>query len=157
MPYNPQKVAALVKSKGIKAKDFFAFVYPDRSGNPSFHAILTNDNPKAETVERIADLLHCSIDELFGRQPDGPAIQVAGDNIQAEDHSTAFKGNGACDPRLLDMIDARDRQLDKTLAHLEKVQLFAEKAQQQSDRLLTLLEEREKKTESNMNQTKSNQ
>lgn len=80
MPYNPQKVAALVKSKGIKAKDFFAFVYPDRSGNPSFHAILTNDNPKAETIERIADLLKCPIDDLFDRETRYTTNQVTGDN-----------------------------------------------------------------------------
>lgn len=80
MAYNSEKVSRLVRSKGLKAKDFFAFVYPDRSGNASFHDIEANTNPKADTIERIADLLKCPIDDLFDREAKYATNQVTGDN-----------------------------------------------------------------------------
>ena len=57
MAFNSLKVQQMVRNKGIKAREYFAYVYPDRSGNASFQDIGRNDNPKAETIERIADLL----------------------------------------------------------------------------------------------------
>ena len=126
MPFNSEKVSQLIRSKGIKAKEYFSFVYPERSGNASYTDIVKNFNPKAETIERIADLLQCPIDELFDRNVD----KSSGDRITADNNSTAFKGTYTCDPRLLDIIQARDRQLDM--------------AQSQIDRLLELLEEKKK-------------
>ena len=67
MPFSGQKVAEKLRIKAIKAKDFFAYVYPERTGNASFSDIIKNDNPKAETIERIADLLDCSIDAAADR------------------------------------------------------------------------------------------
>ena len=80
MAYNSEKVSRLVRSKGLKAKDFFAFVYPERSGNASFHDIESNTNPKADTIERIANLLQCPIDDLFDRETKYATNQVTGDN-----------------------------------------------------------------------------
>lgn len=131
MPFNGKKVAAMAKKKGIKAKDFVAYVYPDRSGNTSYADVEKNDNPKARTVELMADILQCPIDELFDRE-----VEVsAGDNITADNNSTAFKGINTCDPRLLDIIQARDRQIDKAQQHLDK-------SQSQIDRLLAIVESR---------------
>ena len=121
MAYNGEKVVSMAKAKGIKAKDFVAYVYPGRSGNTSFVDTKNNTNPKAETIERIADLLQCPIDELFDRD-----TTYVGDTISADNNSTAFKGTSSCDPHLLDIIKSRDRQLDKS--------------QQQIDRLIALLE-----------------
>lgn len=80
MAYNSEKVSRLVRKKGLKAKDFFAFVYPERSGNASFHDIESNTNPKADTIERIANLLQCPIDDLFDRETKYATNQVTGDN-----------------------------------------------------------------------------
>lgn len=130
MAYSGNKIVHLLKERGIKAKEFFEYVYPGRSGNSSFHDIERNDNPSARAIERIADLLDCTIDELFGREP---AAGEGGDHIEADHNSTAFKGTNTCDQRLLSMIETRDRQLDKAQEQLDR-------AQQQSDRLLALLE-----------------
>ena len=73
-------MAKLLRQKGIKAKDFFAYVYPERTGNASFSDIKRNDNPKADTIERIADLLQCPIDELFDRETRYTTNNVTGDN-----------------------------------------------------------------------------
>ena len=118
MAYNSEKVANLLKSKGIKAKDYYAFVYPDRSGNPSYHDIAKNDNPKADTIERIADLLKCPIDELFDRDINYSSNQVTGDNNSV--------GNVSInpDPEVLlatnkHLRDVIERQ-DKTIAELNR-------------------------------------
>lgn len=80
MAFDSLKVEQMVRTKGIKAREYFAFVYPDRSGNASFQDIGKNDNPKAETIERIADLLKCPIDDLFDRETSYTTNQVTGNN-----------------------------------------------------------------------------
>ena len=116
MAYNSEKVSRLVRSKGLKAKDFFAFVYPDRSGNASFHDIEANTNPKADTIERIANLLQCPIDDLFDRETKYATNQVTGDN------NTVSSYNVTADPEVLaatnrHLRDVIERQ-DKTIAEL---------------------------------------
>ena len=46
-----------------------------------------------------------------------------GDNIKAYNHSMAFKGSNNCDQRLLDIIQARDRQIEKLLALIDKMSI----------------------------------
>lgn len=43
------------------------------------------------------------------------------DTIMADHHSTAFKGTNYCDQRLLDIIQARDRHIEKLLVIIEKM------------------------------------
>jgi transcriptional regulator with XRE-family HTH domain len=116
MAYNSEKVSRLVRSKGLKAKDFFAFVYPERSGNASFHDIESNTNPKADTIERIANFLQCPIDDLFDRETKYATNQVTGDN------NTVSSYNVTADPEVLaatnrHLRDVIERQ-DKTIAEL---------------------------------------
>lgn len=116
MAYNSEKVSRLVRNKGLKAKDFFAFVYPERSGNASFHDIESNTNPKADTIERIANLLQCPIDDLFDRETKYASNQVTGDN------NTVSSYNVTADPEVLaatnrHLRDVIERQ-DKTIAEL---------------------------------------
>lgn len=116
MAFNSLKVEQMVRNKGIKAREYFAFVYPDRSGNASFQDIGKNDNPKAETIERIADLLQCPIDDLFDREIRYATNQVTGDN------NTVSSYNVTADPEVLaatnkHLRDVIERQ-DKTIAEL---------------------------------------
>lgn len=80
MAFNGKKVVDMAKAKGIKAKDFVSYVYNGRSGNTSYVDVEKNENPKADTIERIADLLHCTIEELFERDTFSTANTVTGDN-----------------------------------------------------------------------------
>lgn len=80
MSFSGKKVSMMLRMKGIKAKDFYTFVYPERTGNASFSDIEKNDNPKAKSIELMADMLHCSIDELFDRGVSYPVNSVNGDN-----------------------------------------------------------------------------
>lgn len=116
MAFKGEKVAKLLRQNGIKAKDFFAYVYPDRNGNASFSDIIKNDNPKADTIERIADLLHCPIDDLFDREARYVTNHVTGDN------NTVASYNVSADPEVLaatnrHLRDVIDRQ-DKTILDL---------------------------------------
>jgi len=116
MAYNGEKVVSMAKAKGIKAKDFVAYVYPSRSGNTSFVDTKNNTNPKAETIERIADLLQCPIDDLFDRETKYVTNQVTGDN------NTVSSYNVTADPEVLaatnrHLRDVIERQ-DKTIAEL---------------------------------------
>jgi transcriptional regulator with XRE-family HTH domain len=89
----------------------------------SFGQMLKNDTVKKSTFEGIAKVLGVSASELNN----------AGDTITAKDHSMALKGSNTCDPRLLDIIQARDRQLEKFQEQLDK-------SQQHIDRLLSIVE-----------------
>lgn len=118
MAFNSLKVEQMVRNKGIKAREYFAFVYPDRSGNASFQDIGKNDNPKAETIERIADLLKCPIDELFERETKYTANQVTGDN------NIVGSYNVTTDPEVLAAINQHLREVierqDKTITELNR-------------------------------------
>ena len=70
-------------------------------------------------------------DDTMGIPPS--ALYDGGDNINATDHSVAFKGSNYCDSRLLDMIESRDKLLEEQSAQLTK-------CQEHVDRLLALIE-----------------
>ena len=114
MAFNSEKIEQMVRDKGIKAKDFFAIVYPERNGNASYADIGKNNNPKADTIERIANLLQCPIDELFDREVHYTTNHVQGDN------NTVGSYNVTSDPEVLmatvnHLRDVIARQ-DKTIA-----------------------------------------
>lgn len=120
MSFNGKKAVHIARSRGIKAKDFVAFVFPDRSGNTSYKDVENNENPKAATIERIADLLQCSIDSLFDRELIGPSNQVTGDNNTIGDGNIHINA----DPEVLmetnrHLRDIINRQ-DKTIEELNK-------------------------------------
>ena len=80
MAYNGKKVVQIALNRGLKAKDFRAAVFPDRTGNFSWKEIEKSTNPNAETIEATANLLQCSIDELFDREAPYSTNNVTGDN-----------------------------------------------------------------------------
>ncbi len=73
-------------------------------------------------IEKTAEAMGVPFSELFS----------SGDTITAHNHSMAFKGSNTCDTRLLDLIQARDKQIDKLQAQLDK-------SQKQIDRLLNII------------------
>lgn len=120
MAFNSRKVEQMVRSKGIKAREYFAFVYPDRSGNASFPDIIKNDNPKADTIERIANLLKCSIDELFDRNmPAYSSNHVTGDNNTIGSNITISSDPQVLNATISHLYDTIDRQ-DKTIESQQK-------------------------------------
>lgn len=119
MAYSGHKIAHLLKERGIKAKEFFEYVYPGRSGNSSFHDIERNDNPSAKAIERIADLLECSIDELFEREPRYATNAVTGDNNTVGSNITISSDPQVLTATISHLHDTIERQ-DKTIESQQK-------------------------------------
>lgn len=115
MAFNSQKVEQLVRSKGVKAREFFAYVYPERSGNASYTDIAKNNNPKAETIERIANLLQCPIDDLFDRDTKYATNQVTGDNntVSSYNVTAAPEVLVATNKHLRDVIERQDKTISE--------------------------------------------
>ena len=123
MAFNSSKVEQMIRQKGIKAREYFAFVYPDRSGNASFPDIINNTNPKAESIERIADLLHVSIDFLFDREQPGN-----GNNINGNKNSVGSVHINS-DPETLmstinhlrDIIERQDKTIEEQNKRIDQL------------------------------------
>ncbi len=122
MPFNGKKVVDLARQKGIKAKDFVAYVYPERSGNTSFVDVQKNDNPKARTLELMAELLKCSIDELFDRKICF-ANMVNDDNNTVENVSinTAPEVLMAINDHLRDIVERQDKIIAEQNSRIDQL------------------------------------
>lgn len=122
MTFNSNKVEKMVRDKGIKVKDFFSYVYPDRSAVTSsgLKDIVNNQNPKAYTIERIADLLQCSIDELFER--DSSYVINNSNNTIMGDNNSVGNVQISNNPEALMAVNNTLRDIiarqDKTIADL---------------------------------------
>ena len=66
---------------------------------------LQSDDVASSLMETAAEVMGISVADFY--RP--------GDTIMAADNSTAFKGSFNCDPRLLSIIENKDRQIDKLL------------------------------------------
>ena len=119
MPFNGKKVIEMAKKRRVKAYEFKAAVFPERSsGAFSWSQIENAKKPKAVTIEAIADFLQCPIDDLFDRRV---KVIPSGDSISADHNSTAFKGTNSCDARLLELLAAKDDQISRLLSIIEQL------------------------------------
>ena len=66
---------------------------------------LQSDDVASSLMETAAEVMGISVADFY--RP--------GDTIMAAENSTAFKGSFNCDPRLLTIIENKDRQIDKLL------------------------------------------
>lgn len=87
----------------------------------NFGRMLKTDSVSTEVIEAAAHVMGLTVGELYGNT-------MSGDSILADHNSTAFKGNYTCDPRLLDIIREKDKQIETN--------------QQLISRLVSIIEER---------------
>lgn len=118
MAFNGRKTMAMIRQSGIKAKDFKAAVYPNRTGSFTWAEIERAKDLNASTLEGIADLLHCSIDEFFDRETPIATNHVIGDNNTVGNYSVSADPEvlAATNKHLRDVIDRQD----KTIADLNR-------------------------------------
>lgn len=114
MPFNGAKVEKMARAHRLKAKEFKALVFPERSGHFSWDQIRVSKNPSAKTIEAIADLLECSIDELFDRPVAYPSNNVSGDNNTVGSHITISSDPNVLTATIAHLNDVIARQ-DKTI------------------------------------------
>jgi len=123
MAYNGKKVVQIALNRGLKAKDFRAAVFPDRTGNFSWKEIEKSTNPNAETIEATANLLQCSIDELFDREAPYSTNNVTGDNNIVSSYNVTADPEilAATNQYLRDVINRQDKtivELNRRIDHL---------------------------------------
>lgn len=119
MPFNGKKVAQMARAKKIKAKDFKAVVFPERTGNFSWDQMEKSKNPEAATIEAIADFLHCSIDDLFDRDTTYSTNHVTGDNNTVGSNITISSDPHVLTATISHQHDTIER-LDKTIESQQK-------------------------------------
>lgn len=114
MPYNGKKVVQIARERGIKAKEFKAAVFPNRTGSFSWDELKRVTNPNAETIEATADFLQCSIDALFDRKSNPPTNQVNGDNNTVGSYNVTADPEtiAATNRHLHEVIDRQDKTID---------------------------------------------
>lgn len=119
MPFNGKKIAQLARARKIKAKDFKAAVFPDRTGNFSWDQMEKSKNPNAATIEAIANYLHCPIDDLFDRETTYSTNHVMGDNNTVGSNITISSDPHVLTATISHLHDTIERQ-DKTIDSQQK-------------------------------------
>lgn len=119
MPFNGVKVVQIAQTRKIKGVDFKRAVFPNRTGNFSWEEIEKSKNPSANTLEAMADLLGCSIDELFDRPGSVHSNNVTGDNNTIGSNITISTNPQILNATISHLNDTIERQ-DKTIDRQEK-------------------------------------
>lgn len=84
-------------------------------------AKLNADDISSGLIEQICEIIGVRMSDLYSD----------GDIISAINNSTAIKGNQSCDTRLLDIIQARDKQNEKSQEQIDRLIAIIEKMQEQ--------------------------
>lgn len=125
MAFNGKKAAQIARQRGIKAKDFVAYVFPNRSGNTSYKDVERNENPQAATIERIADLLQCPIDALFDREVSYIRNHITGDNNTIGDGNIHIDATPEAlmetNRHLRDIINRQDKTIEELNRRIDQL------------------------------------
>lgn len=122
----------IIAGCGISQKELAAAM-PTIRHEQDWQRIFRSEDVKSGVIEQLAHAIGRTVGQLYGEQP-------AVSNV-AYDHAHASVGSTfSCDPRLLDIIQARDRSIDRMHLQIERMQQQLTAAQQHADRLLALVE-----------------
>ena len=113
-----ERIKYEIKKKGFTMKRVAKEL---KQSQQNLSAKLNTDDVSSELIEQICDIIGVRVAELY----------IDGDIISAINNSTAFKGTQSCDPRLLDIIQARDAQNGKSQAQIDRLIAIIEKMQKQ--------------------------
>lgn len=78
--------------------------------------MLQRDDVASSLIEAAADMMEVTVADLYH----------CGGTITASQNNTASKGANTCDARLLDIIQTRDRQIDKCQHQIDKLLMIIE-------------------------------
>ncbi len=113
-----ERIKYEIKKKGYTIKRIAEEL---NQSQQNLSAKLNSDDVSSGLIEKICDIIGVKMSELYSD----------GDIISAVNNSTAIKGNQSCDPRLLDIIDARDKQNEKSQEQIDRLLTIIEKMQEQ--------------------------
>lgn len=112
-----ERIKYEIKKKGFTMKRVAKEL---KQSQQNLSAKLNTDDVSSGLIEQICDIIGVRMAELYD-----------GDIISAINNSTAFKGTQSCDPRLLDIIQARDAQNAKSQEQIDRLIAIIEKMQKQ--------------------------
>lgn len=112
-----ERIKYEIKKKGFTMKRVAREL---KQSQQNLSAKLNTDDVSSGLIEQICDIIGVRMAELYD-----------GDIISAINNSTAFKGTQSCDPRLLDIIQARDAQNAKSQEQIDRLIAIIEKMQKQ--------------------------
>ncbi len=113
-----ERIKYEIKKKGYTIKRIAEEL---NQSQQNLSAKLNSDDVSSGLIEKICDIIGVKMSELYSD----------GDIISAVNNSTAIKGNQSCDPRLLDIIQARDKQNEKSQEQIDRLIAIIEKMQEQ--------------------------
>ncbi len=113
-----ERIKYEIKKKGYTIKRIAEEL---KQSQQNLSAKLNTDDVSSGLIEKICDIIGVKMSELYSD----------GDIISAVNNSTAIKGNQSCDPRLLDIIQARDKQNEKSQEQIDRLIAIIEKMQKQ--------------------------
>ena len=113
-----ERIKYEIKKKGYTIKRIAEEL---NQSQQNLSAKLNSDDVSSGLIEKICDIIGVKMSELYSD----------GDIISAVNNSTAIKGNQSCDPRLLDIIDARDKQNEKSQEQIDRLHTIIEKMLEQ--------------------------
>ena len=113
-----ERIKYEIKKKGYTIKRIAEEL---NQSQQNLSAKLNSDDVSSGLIEKICDIIGVKMSELYSD----------GDIISAVNNSTAIKGNQSCDPRLLDIIDARDKQNEKSQEQIDRLIAIIKKMQEQ--------------------------
>ena len=113
-----ERIKYEIKKKGYTIKRIAEEL---NQSQQNLSAKLNSDDVSSGLIEKICDIIGVKMSELYSD----------GDIISAVNNSTAIKGNQSCDPRLLDILDARDKQNEKSQEQIDRLIAIIEKMQEQ--------------------------
>ena len=112
-----ERIKYEIKKKGFTMKRVAKEL---KQSQQNLSAKLNTEDVSSGLIEQICDIIGVRMAELYD-----------GDIISAINNSTAFKGTQSCDPRLLDIIQARDAQNAKSQEQIDRLIAIIEKMQKQ--------------------------
>ena len=113
-----ERIKYEIKKKGYTIKRIAEEL---NQSQQNLSAKLNSDDVSSGLIEKICDIIGVKMSELYSD----------GDIISAVNNSTATKGNQSCGPRLLDILDARDKQNEKSQEQIDRLIAIIEKMQEQ--------------------------
>lgn len=112
-----ERIKYEIKKKGFTMKRVAKEL---KQSQQNLSAKLNTEDVSSGLIEQICEIIGVRMAELYD-----------GDIISAINNSTAFKGTQSCDPRLLDIIQARDAQNAKSQEQIDRLIAIIEKMQKQ--------------------------
>ena len=115
--FNFQNIKDIIEQKGLTQKEVYEAAGITKGTFLSFNSVMA---PNGRNLEKIADVLHCLIDDFFDREVDCSSVSIG--------HSVNGNGNKVAGDIMLDECQKEVKHLKELLAEKERtIQILMQK------------------------------